>query len=278
VNFIVEGYPAYAYTGGRDYDPSLPAVIFLHGAALDHSVWQWQSRYFAHHGFAVLAVDLPAHGRSPGKPRTSIVELARWLAALIEAAGLARAALVGHSLGALVALEAALTSPQRVSHLALVGAALPMGVGDAFLAAARDDSPAALDMEAVWGHARGAVLAQSPVPGTALVAATRSLNARARPGLLAADLAACHDYRAADAALAELSLPVLVAAGRRDLMTPWKAGHALAGRIPGARLVSFDAGHSVMSEAPRGLQAALREFLSGADRPAVAGAQTMGSG
>ena len=262
MNFIVEGYPAYAYTGGRDYDPSLPAVVFVHGAALDHSVWQWQSRYLAHHGFAVLAVDLPAHGRSPGKPRSSVADLARWLAALIEAAGLARAALVGHSMGALVALEAALAYPQRVSRLALLGGALPMTVGDAFLAAARDDSPAALDMQAVWGHARGTTLAQSSVPGMALVDATRRLNARARPGLLATDLAACHDYRAADELLAKLSLPVLVGAGKRDQMTPWKAGQALAQRIPGARLVTFEAGHAMMSEAPREVQAALREFLS----------------
>ena len=77
--YIVEGYPAYAYTGGKRYDPKLPAIVFIHGAALDHSVWQWQSRYFAHHGFAVLAVDLPAHGRSPGTARTSIEAMADWI-------------------------------------------------------------------------------------------------------------------------------------------------------------------------------------------------------
>ena len=143
MQFIVQGYPAYAYTGGVAFDAARPAVVFIHGAAFDHSVWQWQSRYLAHHGFGVLAVDLPAHGRSPGRARTSIEAMADWVAALIESAALERAALVGHSMGSLVALQCALSHPQRVSRLALVGTALPMAVGDAFLAAARDDSPAA---------------------------------------------------------------------------------------------------------------------------------------
>src|SRR5260221_5955720 len=87
--FIVQGYPAYAYTGGRPFDPGLPTVVFVHGAAFDHSVWQWQSRYLAHHGRSVLAVDLPAHGRSPGALRESIEQWAEWLAAVIHAAGAA---------------------------------------------------------------------------------------------------------------------------------------------------------------------------------------------
>jgi len=169
---------------------------------------------------------------------------------------------VGHSAGSLVALEAALTHPERVTRLALVGTSIPMPVGDAFLAAARDDSPAALDMEAVWGHARGAMLAGSPVPGASLMGATRQLNGRSRPGALAADLAACHAYHPSNEALAALAVPTLVVAGRFDQMTPWKAGKAVADRIPGARFVTLDAGHSMMGEAPRDLLVTLREFLA----------------
>jgi len=261
MHFIVEGYPAYAYTGGRDFDPALPAIVFIHGAAFDHSVWQWQSRYFAHHGYAVIAVDLPAHGRSPGSARTAIEALGHWTVALLDAAGLERAAFVGHSMGALAALQTALEHPARVTKLALLGAAVPMPVGDAFLAAARDDSPAALDMEAVWGHARLVALEQSGVPGTALLSASRRLNARARPGILAADLGACNAWRVADEALARLAVPALVVAGKRDQMTPLKAGQSLAARIPGAKLVTLDAGHAMMVEAPRAVLATLRDFL-----------------
>ena len=261
MRFIVQGYPAYAYTGGRPFDPSLPTALFVHGAAFDHSVWQWQSRYFAHHGFNVLAVDLPAHGRSPGRARATIDAMADWVAAFIDAAGLERAALVGHSMGSLVALQCALAHPARVAKLALVGTSLPMPVGEAFLAAAHDDDAAALDMEAVWGHARNAMLATSAVPGLNLVGASRQLNGRARAGLLHADLAACHGWQAPQEKLAALAMPILVVAGKRDQMTPFKAGQAAAAVLPGARFAALDAGHAMMSEAPRDLLRVLRDFL-----------------
>jgi len=262
MQFIVQGYPAYAYTGSREFDPARPTIVFVHGAAFDHSVWQWQSRYFAHHGFNALAVDLPAHGRSPGIVRATIAEWSSWLLALLDAAELGQAVLVGHSMGSLVTLEATLAAAQRVSRLALVGTSVPMPVGEAFLSAARDDPPTAFDMEAVWGHARNGQLAQSAVPGTTLLGASRSLNERSRPGVLHADLAACNAYRPSMDAVRAMKTPTLVVAGKRDQMTPFRAGKALASEIAGARFVALDAGHSMMSEAPRELLAALRDFVA----------------
>ena len=261
MQFIVQGYPAYAYTGGRPFEAKQPAIVFVHGAAFDHSVWQWQSRYLAHHGHTVLAADLPGHGRSPGTPRASIGEMADWVAALVESAALENAAVVGHSMGSLVALETALRHPARVSKLALVGASAPMPVGEAFIAAARDDSPAALDMEVTWGHSRGVLLAASPVPGASLFGASRALNSRAHAGVLHADLGACQRYAPSVEAIRALKVPTLVVAGRRDQMTPMKAGKALAAEIPGAKFAALDAGHSMMAEAPRELLALLRDFL-----------------
>ncbi len=261
MQFIAQGYPAFAYTGGRPFDATLPAIVFIHGAAFDHSVWQWQSRYLAHHGYTVLALDLPGHGRSPGSPRATIEEYAEWIAAALDAVGLPQAALVGHSMGSLVALETALRHGPRVTKLALVGTATPMPVSEGFLSAARDEPPVGLEMEAVWGHARQAQLATSPVPGSSLLSASRRLNARSRPGVLHAGLNACNAYRADAAKVAALKVPTLVVAGQRDQMTQMKVGKALADSIPGARFVTLDAGHSMMSEAPRELLVALRGFL-----------------
>lgn len=260
MHFIVQGYPAYAYTGGRPFDPARPTALFVHGAAFDHSVWQWQSRYFAHHGLSVLAVDLPAHGRSPGNARTTIEQLAHWVIAFLDAAALERAALLGHSMGSLVVLDAALRYPERLTRLALLGTSVPMPVGEAFLAAARDDSPAAFEMETTWGHARNAWLAQSAVPGQSLPGTSRQLNGHSRSGVLYADLEACRSYATSDEALQRLQVPTLVLGGLRDQMTPWKAGRSVAERIPHAKFVTVDAGHSMMSEAPRATLAALRDF------------------
>jgi pimeloyl-ACP methyl ester carboxylesterase len=263
VQFIVEGYPAYAYTGGRAFDPNGVAGVLIHGAAFDHSVWQWQSRHLAHQGFSVLAPDLPGHGRSPGDTRRDIKALARWVIALADAAGFERVHLAGHSMGSLVALEAALAFPQRLHSLALVGTAAPMAVGEPFLAAARDRSPAALDMEATWGHARHAQLATSAVPGVTLLGASRSLNGRSAPGVLDIDLSACRDYAPDAGKIAALRVRTLVVGGKRDQMTPMKAGQALAAAIPAARFVALDAGHSMMSEAPREVATLLREHWRG---------------
>ena len=261
MNFIVQGYPAFAYTGGREFDPALPAIVFLHGAAFDHSVWQWQSRYLAHHGFTVLAMDLPAHGRSPGPIRTTIGGFADWVNALLDAATLERAIVAGHSMGSLIALESAIRFSHRVEKLVLIGTSVPMPVGEAFLAAAADDDPAAFEMEVAWGHSRATPLGTSPIPGTALLGASRALNGRARNGVLHADLAACHAYAATPGSLAALPMPTLVLAGTQDQMTPWRAGEAVAKQIPGARFEKLAAGHSMMSEAPRATLEALRRFL-----------------
>src|SRR5258705_13246356 len=121
MQFIGQGHPAYAYTGAKAFDPTLPAIVFVHGAALDHSVWALQSRYFAHHGHAVLAVDLPGHGRSGGAPLASGDDMAGWIVGLLDAAKVSAAALGGHSMGSLAALECAAREPHRVSRTPPLG-------------------------------------------------------------------------------------------------------------------------------------------------------------
>ena len=124
----VGGESAYAYTGGKAFDPRLPALVFIHGGEQDHSIWILQSRYLAHHGYAVLAVDLPGHGRSGGAPLASIESMAAWIVALLDAAKVRSAALIGHSMGSLVALECAAKYPDRFGRIALIGTAFPMRV------------------------------------------------------------------------------------------------------------------------------------------------------
>ena len=133
----VRGQHAYAYTGGKTFDPSLPTVVFIHGAQHDHSVWILQSRYLAHHGYGVLALDLPGHVKSSGAPLASVEDMAAWVVALLDAAGVKTAILVGHSMGSLIAIETAGAFPERVSKVALVGTAVPMRVGPDLLNATR---------------------------------------------------------------------------------------------------------------------------------------------
>src|SRR5690606_28248821 len=97
MELTVNGARTYGYTGGKPFDAAKPTVVFTHGVLNDHSVWILQSRYLAHHGCNVLAVDLPGHARSQGEAPASVEEAAGFIAALLDAAGVQRAALVGHS-------------------------------------------------------------------------------------------------------------------------------------------------------------------------------------
>jgi pimeloyl-ACP methyl ester carboxylesterase len=238
-----------------------PALLLVHGAAMDRASWRGQSLPLAREGVRVIVPDLPGHGASPGPAASSVEAIAGLLATVLDAAGIRAATVAGHSLGALAALSLAMRHPQKVSGLVLFGASLPMPVGEAFLAAARDGDAAAIEMQAQWGHARLAPLAPSGMPGLSLTDLARRQVARAAPGAQHAGLAACHAFVASDADLARIAVPVAVVTGTRDAMTPARAGEALAGRIPGARTVRVDAGHSMLAEAPQACLAALREAL-----------------
>ncbi|MFM7785839.1 MAG: alpha/beta fold hydrolase, partial [Gammaproteobacteria bacterium] len=122
----VNGHEAYCFTGPRAADPSRPAVVLLHGAGMDHTVWSLVSRHLLRHGRCVIAPDLPGHGRSGGEPLGSVPAMADWVVALLDALGIAQAAVCGHSLGSLVALDAAARHPGRIRALAMVGTAAPM--------------------------------------------------------------------------------------------------------------------------------------------------------
>jgi len=258
----VNGFASYAYTGGKPLDATLQAIVFIHGAELDHSCWGLQSRWFAHHGFAVMAVDLPGHGRSAGAPLASIESMAAWIMAVLDAAGIQRAALVGHSMGSLAALDAAASFPERVTRLALLGNATPMPVSKALLDAARDEPARAESMICAWSHSPRGHIGGNTVPGMWMYVASRRLGARAGRSALFNDLSACNNYAGGLESAAKVRCPALLLCGSRDQMTSPKSAQNLSKALPDARLRILDgAGHSIMAEQPDAVLDALRLFL-----------------
>ena len=262
MKFLVQQQPAYVYTGGKPFDTSKPSVVFVHGAANDHSVWTYQARYFAHHGWNAMAVDLPGHGKSFGDARKSIAGYADWLINLLDNGAIGRTALVGHSLGSLIALDCATRHGSRVSQLALIGTSAPMPVADTLLDAAHNRPAEAFDMLNIWGHAPQLKWGKNPTPGTSSMMAYKRLLEQSRPGVLATDLAACHAFLPDDKLFAGINVPALVIAGTRDMMTPVKSSQALAARIASCRMTILeDVGHAMMQEAPGKTLDALKGFL-----------------
>jgi pimeloyl-ACP methyl ester carboxylesterase len=263
VNFTVDGRQAFAYTAAHAIDPARPSVVFVHGAGLDHSLFGLQSRYFGYHGRNVLAVDLPAHGRSEGPPVPTVQEMADWTIRFLDAAKVERASVVGHSMGALIALECAARHAARVERIALLATCYPMKVSAPFLGAAREDRHDAYDMETIWGHSPQAALGANPNPGMWMYGDALARLERLAPGVLYNDLLACDSYAGGEAAAAKVRCPVLFILARRDQMTPLRAGVEFAKHLPQASVVQLGAsGHSVMTEGPDDTLDALKSFLA----------------
>ena len=254
----VNGTDIFVATGGREFDPSQPTIVLLHGAGFDHTSWALHSRWFAHHGYGVLAPDLPGHGRSIGAPLTTIADMADWTAALLDAAGAAKAWLVGHSMGSLIALETAARHPTRVSALSLIATSATMTVGPDLLKAAEANDHSAVDMVSIWGLGFQAELGGSLAPGLWMHHGAQRVLEQCRAGVLFNDLSACNAYQNALAAAAQIAVPTTFILGERDMMTPAKAGKALAAALPNSRTVVLaGAGHMIMAERPDELLAAL---------------------
>ena len=237
-----------------------PTIVFIHGALNDHSVWEAQSASLAGRGHRVLALDLPGHGDG-GAALASVEAMAGWVRERLDADGVERALLVGHSMGSLIALEAARQAPGRIAGLALLGTAFPMKVSDALLASARDDEAGAIAMVATWSHAQPELEA----PSRRLM---ERVAAGGPPGLLHTDLSACKAYAGGEQAAAGLACPVLFILGRHDRMTPPRAAARLTEAARHGKIVEVDAGHAMMAEQSDAVLDALAAFAADCTRQA----------
>lgn len=262
MDFQLDGKAAYAATGGRAHESGQPTIIFIHGGGADHTVWAMQTRYFAHRGRNVLALDLPGHGRSAGPALTTVDDMADWVMGCMDALDIRQAAIAGHSMGSLVALSAVIRNPERVRALALLGTSLPMAVSDELLNAAKADDHAAFDMVTIWGHSRTGQLGGNSAPGMWITGDGMRLLERSGPGVLHADLKACNDFDLTPQDLAGIECPTLIVSGTRDLMTPRAGAEIIASAISGAQRITLtDCGHMMMAEQPDKVLDALTAVL-----------------
>ena len=266
----VNGAKTYCYTGGKPFNPAQPTVVFIHGVLNDHSVWILQSRYLAHHGWNVLAVDRPGHCKSEGEAPASVEAAADFIVALLEAAGVQKAALVGHSWGSLIALEAAARLKDRVSHLALVGTAFPMKVSPALIEASLNDPVKAMTMVNVFSRSTLCAPPSALGPGTwvfgsGMALMRRVLASNTQVNVFHRGFVACDTYAGGEAAMGALTCPVLFLLGAVDQMTTPKAAQGLIKTAQAAgkkhQVVSVPVGHHQMTEAPDATLFALRDFL-----------------
>jgi len=262
----VDGMKTHAATGGVALSGDDPVVVLVHGAGMDATVWQLQTRWLAHHGFRPMAVDLPGHGRSGGEPLATIADMADWLGRFIDATGEAPVHLVGHSMGTFIGLELATRRADIVASLVLLGTADAMPVHPDLLAAAENDLAAAAALMAAWGHAKPAHIGLNPTPGLWMLGGARALVEVGHQGALVQDFGAVVTYDAAAATAANVSCPVTVAIGLGDKMTPPRATARLIANLNEPTVVELDdTGHMMMVESPAAIRRILVQALAPAD-------------
>jgi pimeloyl-ACP methyl ester carboxylesterase len=267
----VNDQKTYCYTAGKVFDAAKPTVIFIHGVLHDHSVWILQSRYMANHGWNVLAIDLPRHCKSEGEAPASVEEAATFIAALLDALNIEKAAIIGHSWGSLIALEAASKLKERVTHLVLVGTAFPMKVSAALLDASLNNPMAALKMINVFSRSTLAAPPSALGPGTWVYGSSMALGRRVlasntQVNVFHRGFKACDDYANGEAAISQVTCPVLFLLGTDDQMTQAKAANLLieTAKTSGKtfNVIKLAVGHHQMTEAPEGTLMAIKDFLN----------------
>ena len=260
--FDVKGKRVFATTGGKPFDNSKPAVIFLHGSGLDHTFWGLHSRFFAFRRYAVLVPDLPGHTHSAGPALETIEAMADWLHDVVEALDVANISLVAHSQGCLIALEYAARYPQRLRSVSLIASGLATPVNDALLEAARNDPAAAVEMMLGWGFGSAGHFHQGPIPGNSMVAGGRKVMFGNAPNELATDLKACNDYAGGVAAAGKIQGPVQVIVAGKDRMAPRRATTELIEHLTNPEVsVIPQSGHMIPQEAPNQCRTLLRDFI-----------------
>lgn len=226
-----------------DDDAKLPIALFLHGAGMDHTVWNPVTAAFAAADRPWLAVDLPGHGGSTGNLLETIGEMADWVAEVIREFGDAPVIAAGHSMGALVVLELAARHPGRIRAAVLMGVAARMPVHPELLAMAEANDPKAAALIAKWGVGKAAQGDVAPHVAACVTGAP--------PGALYADFVACDAYRDAEAMAARVACPILLLLGDEDRMTPPdKAAPLLRAAKDARQTVLPETGHMMMLEAP----------------------------
>lgn len=270
VHLELDGHRVCVAAHGPHGDASTsgaPAIVLIHGAGHDHTVWNDVSAALAKAGLRTLAPDLPGHGESGGAALADVDTQAAWLVRLLDRLECARLSLVGHSMGSLTALAAAARVADRCVKLVLVGSVAPMPVAPFLVDAAREDLPAAWAMVNKWSFGPLEEL------GEARLAALQALNLhrmqRQPAASLAIDLGACNAWQDGLMAASQVRCPALLVCGERDRMTPPEAAQALFNALHattgGASMIQIPgAGHLMMDEAPVILSDAIRAFVAAA--------------
>jgi len=258
----INGHKSFFSNGDGNIKPEQRSVVFLHGAAMDHTVWVLPARYFSRHNYNVYAFGFPGHVRSESALCNTIDAMSDWRSNAMTALDINSAAIVGHSMGSLVVLNFASRYPQSTRVLALLGTSTLMPVADPLMNAAKRNHHDAIDMANTWSHSDIGQLGGNEMPGNCMTMGGQRLLERAREDVFFNDLKACNEFRNGDELVSSIAADTLVIVGAQDKLTAVVSAHKGAANIPSSRVVNLSpCGHTMLSEQPNAVLDALSSIV-----------------
>lgn len=238
-------------TGGYNIDNNNPYFLLIHGAGMDASVWQMQTRYLANRDINILAIDLPGHGLSEGNPLSTIQEMSNFIIELLDILNIKTATVAGHSMGSLIAIDLLKNNEKRINNLTLLGTASLMPVHPDLIEAATNNLSLAANLITDWSFGTKQHLGNHPLPGYWMIDSSIQLIKQSRKGALAKDLIACNEYKDALTVASNIDKEVIIISGKEDKMTPVKKARELNDNIKNSNLIVIEnVGHMMMIENP----------------------------
>jgi pimeloyl-ACP methyl ester carboxylesterase len=226
-------------------------LVFIHGSGGDHVVWDSQFDAMEK-DFNMAALDLPGHGLSGGGGEEDVDRYMEWVRKAVEMLDMTKPVVVGHSLGAAVSLALALSSPELLSGIVLVGGGAKMPVSQMVFDAIGDNFQGFVDLSPDYAVHREN---RESVRDVLLESFSR-----ATPEIFFSDFTACNRFDI-EGRLGDIIVPALIVCGDKDMMMPPKYSEVLHEKIERSRLeIIPQCGHFPMLEKSTTLSTLIREF------------------
>lgn len=264
---IINNIETNILNGGYEIKNSkYPTLLLLHGAGMNATVWQMQTRYLSNKGINTLSIDLPGHGASSGKGLDSIKKMGSWIIQLMDELNINSSIIAGHSMGSLIAIETAKQGKNKIKGLVLLGSSSSMPVHPDLIKAAKNDLPIAAEMITDWSFSKKNHIGGHPLPGYWMIDSSLQLIMESTTGILAKDLIACNEYKNILEIGKKLKQKVFFISGREDKMTPAIKAKELSSSIQNSSITILnECGHMMMIEKPQEVTKLIYNFIKNFD-------------
>jgi pimeloyl-ACP methyl ester carboxylesterase len=249
----IDGKQISYWIGRSDPVERREVILFIHGAGGGEYTWGYQKGFFEKE-FSPIIIELPGHGESGGEGEQEIGRYAEHVHAFLKAMKISKVTLVGHSMGGAIVQTLAVTHPEVIHKIVLVGTGARLKVVPMILDGIKENFE-----ETVQKITRFAYSRKAP---SDLIERGISDLLRCRPDVLYGDFLACDRFDIMNE-VGKIDLPTLVLCGEEDQLTPVKYSEFLHSRIKHSKMeILPDAGHLVMIESPQAFNEKIREFIT----------------